>query len=209
MERLILGVVILAVLLHGVCYGQDTRATTEDGRKVILKKDGSYKFVDSPKPSTVKSPASYQKPEKATAVFMPKGDRFLIWYDPSVWRHEKKSSDSDKPSFEHRDGDIGAVVLAERVEMSLEDLKEMAIANAREAAPDIRVIFEENRVVNGKNVLCMKMQGTTQGIRFVYYGYYYAGKAGVIQHLTYAPANLFSEYESVMTEFLNGLVING
>jgi hypothetical protein len=101
------------------------------------------------------------------------------------------------------------VVLAERVEMSLEDLKEMAIANAREAAPDIRVIFEENRVVNGKNVLCMKMQGTTQGIRFVYYGYYNAGNAGVIQHLTYAPANLFSEYESVMTEFLNGLVING
>ncbi|HEY1406371.1 MAG TPA: hypothetical protein VF857_07165, partial [Spirochaetota bacterium] len=71
-----------------------------------------------------------------------------------------------------------------------------------------RVIQEENRVVNGKNILCMKMQGTIDGIDFMYYGYYYAGKAGVIQHITFAPSNLFSEYEPDMLNFLNGLVIN-
>jgi hypothetical protein len=54
----------------------------------------------------------------------------------------------------------------------------------------------------------MVMKGTIEGIQFVYYGYYYAGKAGTIQLLTYTSQNLFAEYKSEMTELLNGLTIN-
>lgn len=206
MKRLILVAILIVFMSQGFCFAQDMRATTEDGRKVILKKDGTYRVVESPKPSALGSQA-YQKPVKATAVCKPKGDRFLIWYDPSVWR-EEDTTNSTKPSFIHKDGDIRAVDIAERIETSIEALKEIAVNNARQAAPDARVTFEENRVVNGKNLLCMKIEGTIKGIKFVYLSYYYAGRAGIIQHITYAPANLFSEYETDMTNFLNGLVIN-
>jgi hypothetical protein len=54
----------------------------------------------------------------------------------------------------------------------------------------------------------MKLEGTIEGVQFVYYSYYYAGKAGTVQLLTYTSQNLFSEFEPEMTEFLNGLVIN-
>ena len=203
------GVVLLMILLfQGTCLSQDIRATTEDGRNVVLKKDGTYSFVEPSKtPVSTGKQLSYVKPAKSTAVFRPKGDKFLVWYDPSLWQ-EKKDGKSDKPSFRHKDGDIGAMVLAERIQIPLSTLKDLAIDNAREAAPDARVVSQENRVVNGRTVLCMKIQGTIQGIGFVYLGYYYAGQGGLIQHLTYAPLNLFSEYEKDMTDFLNGLVIN-
>lgn len=207
MFRTVLIMVCFIILSEGLCFSKDLRAVTEDGRKVVLKENGTYRFVDSPKTPLTSGAVSYLKPANATIVFKPKGNRFLIWYDPSVWR-DKKSAESDKPTFIHKDGDIGAIVIAERVDMSLTALKELVIKSAREAAPDARIIHEENRVVNGKNILCLRMQGTIEGIEFIYYGYYYAGKAGVIQHITFAPSNLFSEYEPDMLNFLNGLIIN-
>lgn len=206
MIRLMLTCILTVILPLEFCFAQDINATTEDGRKVVLKKDGTYSLVEQPKNSS-KNSASYQKPAKSSAVFRPRGDRFLIWYDPSVWR-EDKPLDPEKHSFTHKDGDVKVIVLAERLEMSLEALKQMALNYARKAAPDVQVIFEENRLVNGKNVLCMKFQGTGEGIKFIFYGYYYAGKAGVAQVVTFTSPSLFSEYESDMTNFLNGLVIN-
>ncbi len=207
MLRSLLIVVCITILTEGLAFSGVLRAVSEDGRKVLLKEDGTYTFVDSQKSSLPGNAASYRKPDNATIVFKPKGDRFLIWYDPTIW-HEKKSSESDKPTFVHKDGDIGAMVIAERVSMSLKALKEMVIKSAREAAPDARITHEETRRVNGRNILCLRMQGTIDGIEFVYYGYYYAGKAGVIQHITFAPSNLFAEYEPDMLNFLNGLIIN-
>ncbi|HMK65024.1 MAG TPA: hypothetical protein VK564_04465 [Thermodesulfobacteriota bacterium] len=205
MIRIILIVVTITLFFTTPGFSQNISATTEDGRKVILKKDGTYSFVESPKPLLSPGFLTFQKPDKSKTVFKPKGDRFLIWYDASLW-HEKKT-DSEKPEFSHKDGDVGAIIIAERVQLTLEAFRDIALKNARAAAPDARIIQEETRVVNGKSILCLKIQGTTQGIEFIFYGYYYAGKAGVIQHLTYAPINLYSEYEKDMTDFLNGLVI--
>jgi hypothetical protein len=92
--------------------------------------------------------------------------------------------------------------------MTPEALKEIVIKNAQNAAPDAKVVHEDNRIVNGKKVFCMRMEGTVAGVPFIYYGYYYAGKAGIVQLITYTGQNLYPEYESEMTEFLNGLVIN-
>jgi hypothetical protein len=166
------------------------------------------KFSESDKSPMDKNSSSRQKPKKSSIVFKPKGDRFSVWYDPSVWHPKKESSDPDRTTFTHKDGDVGVIVIAERVEMTIEALKKVALDNATEASPDIKVTFEETRTVNGKNVLCMKMQGTVGNIKCNYYGYYYAGKVGVIQVIAYAPSNLYTEYESDMIDFLDGLVIN-
>lgn len=197
----------ILILFEGLSFSQDIPATTEDGRKVILKKDGSWKFLSASKPSPAFTSGSYQKSEESTTVFKARGDKFLIWFNPLKW-HQYKSADSDKPSFEHKDGDIYAMVIAERFAMTPEALKEMAIKHALQVAPDAKVTHEENRIVNGKKVLCMTMEGTIEGIQFIYYGYYYAGKAGIVQLITYTAQNLYPEYEPEMTEFMNGLVIN-
>ena len=91
--------------------------------------------------------------------------------------------------------------------MTLEALRTIALDNGKEAAPDIKVVKEDRRVVNGKEILFMQLEGTITGIPFTYLGYYYAGPAGTIQTLTMTGQNLLDEYRGDMMEFLNGFTV--
>jgi hypothetical protein len=59
-----------------------------------------------------------------------------------------------------------------------------------------------------KNIFMMELKGLIQGIRFVYYGYYYTGKDETIQLITYTYQSEFEEYKTELEKMLNGLVIN-
>lgn len=186
-------------------HAQDIPATTKDGREVILRKDGTWQYRilgDSAKSDNLKT---FRKSDNARALFTTKNDKFFVWYDPTIWTEEE--TEGIKTTFRHKDGDVFAMVIPERAEMSLDALKNLALENARKAAPDTRVTLEESRIVNDSEVLCMKLEGTTKGIGLVIYGYYYAGKQGVIQLLCFTYPNLFSDYYNDMSNFLNGLVI--
>ena len=97
------------------------------------------------------------------------------------------------------------MIVAERLAIPLLKLKEIAVSNARAAAPDAKVVFEESRRVNDVDVLAMQMEGTIQGIAFTYYGYYYSGPQGSLQVLTYTGTNLFAEYKPSFEQFLDGI----
>ena len=82
------------------------------------------------------------------------------------------------------------------------------MGNAIKAAPDIKIAFEEQRKVNGAKILCLRLEGTVEQILPVtWLGYYYTGKAGTFQVATFAPQNLFQEFEQDFFDFLNGLEI--
>jgi hypothetical protein len=87
-------------------------------------------------------------------------------------------------------------------------LKELALENAVSAAPDAKIVFEETRTVNGKEILCLKIEGSVKGIPFRYFGYYHGGKNGSIQVITFTGTQIFGKYEQDFLEFLNGLQID-
>ncbi len=200
----VLIVLLVLVFIGGQAYSQDLKAKTETGRQVELKSDGTWKFLDS-KPTTAAAGA-YQKSENAKNVYTAKGGKVSLYFDSTKWIQEK-SDDPEKISFEYREGDLYGLMISERLALPISTLRDIAIKNAQSAAPDVKVVHEENRKVNGVNLLCMQMNGTINGIKFTYYGYYYAGKSGSIQLLTYTSQNLFQESLPAMTEFLNGLVV--
>ncbi len=206
MMRLLFLVLLLLALTGSEAFSQTLRATTDDGRKVLLKENGQWQFVDAAN-STTDAGNNYEQLKKSMAVFKTKGNKIQVYYNPTVWKQEA-GDDPTRTVFHHKDGDVYGLVIAERVSMTLDALKEVALNNAKSVAPDTRIIFEEMRKVGGKTVLCMQMEGTIDGIPFTYYGYYYTGKAGTLQLLTYTSQNLFSEYQKEMASFLNGLVIN-
>jgi hypothetical protein len=186
------------------CFAQDIHATTDDGKKVILKNDGTWKFLNS---DVSKNNSSFKNtPSTSTKELILKGNKVSIFYNPNLWQ-EKPSDTPPKTTLVHKDGDVYVMIIYERIEMDPEALKNIAINNAKAASPDTKVTLDEERIVNGTKIHCMKMEGTIQSIKFIYYGYYYAGKAGTLQLLTYTYTNLISEYESDMSDFLNGLVI--
>ncbi len=133
---------------------------------------------------------------------------YTINYDTSKWIMTPGAGDTDAEyEFEHMDGDVYALVIAERIEIDSSALKEIALSNAQSVAPDATVTFEEDRTVNGVPMKVMKIAGTIYGIAFEYYGYYYVGSAGTIQFITYTSSNLVNQYDADLTELLNGLVV--
>ena len=86
-------------------------------------------------------------------------------------------------------------------------MAQIALENAKKAAPDARIVKEEYRVVNGNKVIYLEMEGTIQGIKFKYLGYYYSDRSGSTQYLTYTGANLVGEYKKDIERFLNGFTV--
>jgi hypothetical protein len=96
--------------------------------------------------------------------------------------------------------------ITEKIEIPLTELKNIALGNAKAAAPDIKLIKEEYRMVNGIKMLHLQMDGTIQGIKFTYLGYYYSNESGTVQLLTYSSQKLMKENSGLCEELLNGLV---
>jgi hypothetical protein len=180
------------------------KATTDSGKRVILFKDGTWKpdiLVES-----MNTPGEFKRPKQSTSKVVFNKSKFVVYYNPELW----KKYNQDQPTrqmYQHKDGDGYAIVIAERMQVTLESLKNVALSNAKSAAPDARIVLEESRVVNGINVLVLQIKGTIQGMAVTYMGYYYAGSEGCIQVLTYTTDNLFSEFKNDFQDILNGLSI--
>ena len=104
-------------------------------------------------------------------------------------------------------GDGYGLVIAERIELTLAALRDLALSNAQSAAPDAKITWEEERAVNGRKVLALQIAGTLHGLSFAYFGYYYGGPEGAYQVITYTAANLFEECRKDFEELLDGFVL--
>jgi hypothetical protein len=205
--RILAAIPLLLAVAPTASAQAPTRATTEDGRKVLLFPDGTWKTQPASPAQTISGKAFARAAGATRRIELLRGG-MALFVDPAKWS-QAPSEDPTKISFRHSTGEAYGMVVAERLAIPLARLKEIAISNAREAAPDVRVSFEESRRVNELEVLAMQMEGTIQDIPFTYYGYYYSGPQGSVQILTYTGSNLFGEYKAEFEDFLNGLVPGG
>lgn len=179
------------------------KARTESGKEVILLPDGTWKHAPEPTPAAL----VVNKPAAAKTVFKSPQGNFGIWYDHSKWELIPQLQDRTKFEFRFKRGTAHAIVIIEELHIPSATLIEIALENARKAAPDVRVISEEVRTVNNNEVLCMKFDASVRGIPFRYYGYYFGGKRGAIQLLTFSGQDIFAKYEQDLLELLNGLEV--
>ena len=201
---------VLFCLNPAATISQEIKATTEDGRQVILNSDGTWVYLQKqdPAPSKKKQLSQYFKPKSATTLLKGKRVTYGLWYDSSKWVVDQVI-DNAVAEYEltHIQGDRYVVVIPERIKIPLETLKIAAIANAKKVAPDIQVNQEEMRMVNEHKILCLKMDATIQGIPVSYINYYFSGKAGAVQIMTYTGQNLIEEYQQDLFDLLNGFEI--
>ena len=193
--------------------GGVTKETVETFIKQFRTTLGAYsQFLASPsaKSSTLLPTDSAQVHRKGvsatTKVKTPFGD-FAVWIDPSRWK--KATTESvGALQFENVSGEGFARIITERIGIPTDALSEIALANAKKVAPDATVVMKEKRIVNGRQILAMQMQGTTASLPFRYYGYYYGGASGTIQAITYTVATAFERNVDEFTMFLDGLEIS-
>ena len=206
-----LRITIITILTCAVtfCTAQ-IKAVTENGDEVLLFNDGTWKPSDSvgmnSKPIKT-NPKAFTKSSKSG--FLLKSTKFNIgvWLDAKKWKFEKATS-NEAAEYELRmkDSDLYGMVIAEKMEIPLETLKNIAINNGRQVSADLVIQNEEYRTVNGLKVLHLQMAGTMQGVKFFYYGYYYSNANGTLQFVTYSAQNLLNTYKADIEDLLNGLV---
>ena len=185
-------------------------AVTENGDAVLLYQDGTWSYLDNSMTSIEEIPLSemkFLKSKESSFLVKSKNINIGIWINPKEWTFSKSVDNEDAEfEFSKKGEDLYGMLISEKIEIPVATLKNIAVENARGAIPDIKIMKEEFRMVNGVKVLMLQMGGTIQGMKIVYYGYYYSNSKGTVQLLTYTGQNLFAEYLPVIEMFLNGFV---
>jgi hypothetical protein len=155
------GLVLLAVSVSSV--GAQTRASTEDGKPVILYPDGTWRHATSGTPQV--RDFVHVKPEASKQLYETRRGNYQVWYDGVKWKPRKPPQENVEAVFVHGQGEAWVMVISERLSIPLSTLRSAAIANAANAAPDVRVTLEERRQVNGIEVLCCRWMAPSRASR--------------------------------------------
>ncbi len=188
------------------------KAITSSGESVVLYNDGTWRYEDETRRETgsrsiATNPTPFSKGTNSTFLIRSQRVPFGIYMDPKQWAFERVEGGNGEFEFELRGEDLYGLIITEKVPIPLESLRNIAIENGLEAAPDLEVVEEEYRTVNGNRVLMMRMDGTIQGIPFSYFGYYYSNENGTVQFLTYTAQSLMGTYRREAEKLLNGFLV--
>ncbi len=186
------------------------KAVTETGEEVILFDDGSWKYQNEDLASDNEvptNPKKFIKDKESTFLLKSSKLNVGIHLNPKIWSF-KKATDNPEAEYELqlKDGDLYSMIITEKVEIPLKTLKSIAFDNGKAAAPDLRIVKEEYRNVNDLKVLLLQMNGTMQGIKFSYYGYYFSNSNGTVQFICFTSQNLLDTYKPEIEKLLNGFV---
>lgn len=201
----------LVIFLLSFTSNADQKAVTEEGDIVILNSNGSWEYVDNKVNKATEillNKNSFKKGKESTFTLKSKKNNSVFSIDPKAWAFEKGNSIGDSEyAFKLKGGDLYGMAITEAIEIDLVNLPQVALDNAKNVAPDVRITKQEYRVVNDNKVIYLEMAGTIQGIKFKYLGYYYSDESGTTQYLTYTGTNLAGKYKPEIEKFLNGFSI--
>lgn len=196
----------IAICLISSAVNASTKAVTDEGDIVFLHANGTWEYeapqqqleIKTNKTKFLKDPSSnFQLKSKKTDT--------AIWIDPKKWSFTKAGSNEDAEyEFQLKDEDLYGMIISEGIKIGIESLTELALENAQDSSPNMKITKREYRIVNGEKVIYMEMQGTVKGGDFTFFGYYFSNEHGSTQFLIYTATNLIEKYRNEIDTFLNG-----
>jgi len=203
--------IFVFLLISSLAYSNQ-KAVTDTGEVVILNDDKTWKFLNEPEDPFLKLTTNkkhFKKNENSTFLLKSKRNESAFWIDTKKWTFSKSDKSGEAEyQFQSKGADLYAMAIAESIQVDLVALTNIALARAKSAASDIKVLKKEYRIVNNKKVIYMEMSGTIQSIKFTYLGYYYASPKGATQLVVYTGSNLVDRYKDEIHNLLNGLTIH-
>ena len=201
---------LLMAIIFSFTLKAEQKAITDTGKTVILNDDGTWHYQGAvTAPETVKitfNKAIFKKDASQDFAVKSKKNNSAVAINTKKWLFKPSTvNQAAEYQFVLKGKDVYGMLIAEAIGMTPEGLANIALINARKAAPNAKVIKKEYRIVNGKKMIYMEMSGSMQGINFVYCGYYYADQNGSTQLVTYTSSNLVKKYSADIEQFLNGL----
>jgi hypothetical protein len=201
--------VTILLLLAATSYASQ-KAITDTGEEVILNSDGTWEYSNNAQKATniiETNKKKFERPRDSSFLLKSIKNNSAYWINTDKWSFRKAKDNTEaEHEFKLKGKDLYGMALTEGIEISLKSLADIAFSNAQGAAPDAKIVRQEYRLVNGKKVIYMEINGTIQSIKFTYLGYYYSDASGSTQLITYTATNLVDKYKSEINDFLNGLV---
>lgn len=193
--------VSLSVTTFAAFAAQDIRAITEDGRKVLLSPDGSWR-IDTSLPT---APPALD----AGSPYQPSVKKFSVRFNPSEWSLMAKRDDESvtKRVFQHKTLPIYGMVISDEIPTTNDALKNVVISNAKSAGSSMTVLLDETQEISGKSVGLIRFAASSKGYEFVFSTAYYGDGDGNIQVACYTVQPLFFKYQGECQKFLSGLTI--
>lgn len=187
-------------------------ATTDNGKRVILNNDNTWKYDTSKKlksDTVVFNRTAFSKSQSSTSVLQSKKIKVALWYNADVWKIPSESySESAEFSLLDKEEEGFLMIINEKVQLTYDLLKEAALKNAQNLDKNAFIEKEEYRMVNGIKVLHVILDAETSGVGFKFFSYYYTGKEGTVQIVAYTSANIFAEKKKEFEDVLNGFTIS-
>jgi len=150
----------------------------------------------------------YSIDSKSKLAYTSKHDLFLLYLQPDSWKKSSEVQTEDAEiEYNHTKNDIYACVIQQRIGGTTKHLKNNVIARLRKQDPKATISSEEARKINGKDVLCLTMLFTVEGVGMASIVYLYADAKCMIQSFTFTGQNIFGEMKPEMESFLNGILI--
>lgn len=198
----------LFVIFFSVIVKAQIKAVTEEGNEVILFDDGTWEYADdSFLENEIKlNPETFTKDNSSSFLLKSSVTNFGFYLNPKEWSFTKNTENTDAEyELNWKNGDIYGMIISEEIKIPITTLREIAVSNGKTVSPDIKIIEEEYRNVNGLEVLMMKMKGTMYGIKFEYFGYYYSNDSGTVQFITYSSDTVLEKNQKLCEKLLNGI----
>lgn len=200
---------MMALAPAGAVIAQQT-AITQTGEQVVLYENGTWVYAGRDSLANDEIPRnlrSFTKRPDSDFLITSKRINVGCWINPKKWTFRSAEPDeAAEYELEHESGSLYALMITENLDIPLVSLGNIALDNARAAAPDLNVISKEYRTVNGFEVLMLRMTGTIQGIRFSYFGYYYTADDVATQFLAYSSEAFMNDNLEEVEELLNGFI---
>lgn len=165
--------------------------------------------VSAAQPPRVAAHASVPvaRPREATAHVATRRGNFRFWYDPSKWRPMPANVDG-RFQLQLIGTEAYIAVIPEGTPIPIAQLKTLALENAKKSGTDVRIVSEDTRSINGRDVLSLQINVAINGAQIVFAGYYYGDPRGSIQVVGYVSERDYSRLGSELHSGLDGLDLN-
>lgn len=192
---------LLAMCCIGWSQAEDLHARTADGRAVVLRANGTWSFLVTDASGKTMDVAGNAKRHVSRHGYVE------VNYDPAKWEATPKQLSADAElSLRHKNGDAYFVLIAERVEIPIENFKEIALTNARELDPEARITSERAVSRNDGGEVVLDIEAKASGIPLHFRGYYWSSPAGSVQATAWTSTNLMDEYAPDIEQLLAGVL---
>jgi hypothetical protein len=218
----------MVLLLSTPTYGAPVQAITNEGRVVILRQNGTWIYQERSQDArtvvlypdgtwTYHAPAQeawvaaaiHSKPVSSTTVVKGETVPYGIWFNENTWRPSGRGSDDViERRFTHVSGEAWGAVIAENTRLTVEFVKDFVLESAKRHMPDATIRAQETRLVNGHEVLFLRIEGQYHSSPRTYLSYHYIGDAGTVQMYTWTSKQFADKYASDMIALLDGFEIN-